>query len=133
MDNKDEAFARQLDLLARAYPGRLTLTLEEACAALSTKIKTFRHRRERGEEPFPVRFVGGRLVARVDDVARAAVELPGKRVPSGRPRRARATPVEKVVEPPRRGRPSRKEEREAERLGVSVAELRRRRAGGEPR
>lgn len=125
MDNQD-ALARQVDLLSRTYPGRLALSLKEACLALGIKPKTYHYRASRGDYAMPTRRQGGRLVVLLEDVARAALELPPiDAVPPAAPA------VEQLAS--RRGRPSNIEKLEAARAGVTVAELRARRAGEEAR
>lgn len=126
MEKNQDALARQVELLSRAYPGRLTLTVGEGCAALSIRKKTFFVRAARGRAPFPVRKQGHRYVVLIEDLARAALGLP---VVEPRPEPA-APGLEQQVGG-RRGRPSNTEKLEAARLGVTVAELRARRAGRE--
>lgn len=119
----ENSLLRQLDLLARAYPGRLTLTLGEACTAVGIKPKTFRTRRAAGNPPFVARQQGGLTVVLVEDVARAVLGLPS--IDDDLPASAVVTPTY------RRGRPRRSEELEAKRRGITVAELRAQRTAGE--
>lgn len=124
MDQDQDVFTRQIELLTRAYPGRLTLTLDEACAAVNLRKKTFFDRVSRGDLPLPARRQGGKLVVLIEDVARAALGLPAVKV-TPRPTQMPARPVQ------RRGRHRHEEKDEAARQGITVSELRAQRAGGE--
>lgn len=125
----DPRLKLHVDLLARAFPGRLALPLKTACNAIGIMPKTYRNRRLQGVAPFPARRVGGngKLVVLIEDVARAALDLqklPADALPHQLAAGQNLGGVRRGA-----GRPTRQEQAEASRQGLTVKELRARRAG----
>ncbi len=128
--SSEKEIERQVDLLARAFPGQVCIPLAAACHAISMARKTFFNRRLEGNPPFTARRAGGRLVVPIVDVARAALGLPPAlaadpaKILQGKKGAAASAAAR------RRGRPTREEEEEAARAGLTVKELRARQRGG---
>lgn len=127
----EKEIERQVDLLARAFPGQLCIPLASSCHAIGMARKTYFNLRLEGRAPFIARRVGGRLVVPIVDVARAVIGLPPalaadpQKIEQGKKGAAASATARRV------GRPSRVEEEEAARLGLTVKELRARRRGNE--
>lgn len=122
MINSDDV-ARQVDILARAFPGQLVLPVKQACQAVGMARQTFFNKRWQGSDPFPVHRQGGRLVVLLEDVARAAVALGATPTAQPDPTLSASARAAAAI-PARRGRPSRKEEAAAAAVGLTVSEYR---------
>lgn len=120
--SSEKEIERQVDLLARAFPGRVCIPLAAACHAIGMARKTFFNRRLDGNPPFIARRAGGRLVVPIVDVARAALGLPPALTPD--PQKIEQGRRGAQASAERGGRPTRGEEEEAARAGLTVKELR---------
>lgn len=128
--SSEKEIERQVDLLARAFPGQVCIPLAAACHAIGMARKTFFNRRLEGNPPFTARRAGGRLVVPLVDVARAALGLPPALAAD--PAKILQGKMGAAASAARRvGRPTRLEEEEAARLGLTVKELRARQCAKE--
>ncbi len=97
-----------LVFLQGLFPGRASiLAIEAGRAAFNWADQTSRNRLTAGKFPIPTYSLGGRRMVRLDALARFMDQASGD-----------------TAKRPTRGRPSKKEELEAARLGLSVRELR---------
>lgn len=111
-------FGVNLDLLARSFPGRLGLRLDEATGAVSMSVAWWHGLASRGKPPFPAHLEGNKRVVRLVDLARfmsdraSPVEIAIPTPPAPR--------LDEVDGAPRHGRPTRDEERRARELGYTT-------------
>lgn len=126
--SSEKEIERQVDLLARAFPGQVCIPLAAACHAIGMARKTFFNRRLEGNPPFTARRAGARLVVPLVDVARAALGLPPALAAD--PQKILQGKLGAAASAARRvGRPRREEEEAAARQGLTVKELRARQRG----
>jgi len=127
----EKEIERQLELLTRAFPGRLVLPIEVACNAVGIAKKTYFNRRLERRAPFPARRQGGKLVVFIEDLARAAADLYASGDAQIDERRRDLGRLGAAAsKQPGRGRPTNEERAAAAAAGLTVRELRARRAGG---
>ena len=106
--------------LSAAHPGKLFLTLPDACAAIGIAQKTLANWRSGGVTPLKISRVGQKRLVAVTEVAEVAARVAlGEEVKApARPRPADVPPHE------RRGRPSNQERSAAKARGMTVTQFR---------
>lgn len=77
-----------LEILQRAYPGAVLLTLDQAAKALCTSTKTIRNNLTRGRWPVPTVKVGAQRLVPIQGLAGYLDQLTAKAAPH-KPRRGR--------------------------------------------
>lgn len=123
-----ELYDATLAALRAMYPGRIFLPLKDACFAMGIALKTFHNHMYAGHPQFPVRRVGGKIVAALTDLAEAtvAIQLGAQYVPKAAEAAAPSLPAPFGLK--RQGRPTRAEEDRAKAAGLTVPQLRAREA-----
>ena len=127
MQNDFEVVCQRMrEQLAAAHPGRLFLTLNDACAAIGIAQKTLRNWRSCGVTPLKISRVGQKRLVAITDLAEAAARIAlGEDVKAPpRPRRMGGEGKADVITQERRGRPSNVERAAAKALGLTVPQLR---------
>lgn len=117
-------FQVNLDLLARAFPARLGLRLDEATGAVSMSVAWWHGLASQGKPPFPAHLEGNKRVVRLVDLARF---MAGRAAPAASAVSAEAAiaapaapRLDEVAGEPRHGRPTRGEEARARELGFGT-------------